>query len=183
MPEILGDAARFFDPLDADGMADVVCDLLGNAAERRVLSEKSLAQSKKYSWRQTANKTADVIKSIAPVRIQQHNMTKWRRVRDPETYIFSESSYPISISFATPVSPSKMIFRSALSTSTFPRRVLISTGDSNLSLCGIFPRGRGTAVTFWQIFLINRVLKESDALWFHGWQSKPQAYSETCIGP
>lgn len=76
MPEILGDAALFFDPLDVEGMAGVISDLMGNARERRALSEKSLARSKKYSWRQTAVKTADVIKSIAPARIRQDQMTK-----------------------------------------------------------------------------------------------------------
>ncbi|MAI09960.1 MAG: glycosyltransferase [Rhodospirillaceae bacterium] len=76
MPEILGDAASFFDPLDVEGMAGVISDLMGNARERRALSEKSLARSQKYSWRQTATKTADVIKSIAPARIRQDQMTK-----------------------------------------------------------------------------------------------------------
>ena len=76
MPEILGEAARFFDPLDVEKMAKAISDLMRNASERRALSEKSLAQSKKYSWRQTAAKTADVIKSIAPARIRQDTMTK-----------------------------------------------------------------------------------------------------------
>ena len=76
MPEILGDAARFFDPLDVEGMAGAISDLMGNARERQVLSQKSLAHSKKYSWRQTAARTADVIKSIAPARIRQDQMTK-----------------------------------------------------------------------------------------------------------
>ena len=76
MPEILGNAARFFHPLDVKGMADAISDLMGNASERQVLSEKSLAQSQKYSWGHTAAKTADVIKSIAPARIRQDNMTK-----------------------------------------------------------------------------------------------------------
>ena len=76
MPEILGDAARFFDPLDVEGMAHAISNLMGNARERRALSEKSLAHSKKYSWRQTAVKTADVIKTIAPARIRREQMTK-----------------------------------------------------------------------------------------------------------
>ena len=63
MPEVLGDAARFFDPTDVAAMAACIADALGNADLRRRLSEKSLARAGAFSWEETARRTADVIKA------------------------------------------------------------------------------------------------------------------------
>lgn len=66
MPEIVGDAARFFNPLDADDMANAIGELLGNEDLRKALSANALQQAKNYSWESTAQATAEVIKSIVP---------------------------------------------------------------------------------------------------------------------
>ena len=71
MPEILGSAAMFFNPLDLREIAQTITHLMGNEDVRKSLSKKSIVQSKKYSWRKTAQKTADVIKSVAPIRISR----------------------------------------------------------------------------------------------------------------
>ncbi len=71
MPEILGGAAHFFDPLDVPEMANCISDLLKDQTACRDLSARSVAQSRKYSWQETARKTSAVIKRIAPVRSRQ----------------------------------------------------------------------------------------------------------------
>jgi glycosyltransferase involved in cell wall biosynthesis len=68
MPEILGNAALFFDPLDATDMANRIIALLEDEAVRARLSDKALTRARRYSWLATARKTADVIKSAAPER-------------------------------------------------------------------------------------------------------------------
>ena len=66
MPEILGDAARYFQPLDAKDMGDTIINLLDNERDRRALILNSLARARRFSWQKTATKTAEIIKSIAP---------------------------------------------------------------------------------------------------------------------
>lgn len=65
MPEIVGDAAVWFSPLDPDDMADKILSVLGDDARLRELSELALARSKRFSWEETAAKTAAVIKDVA----------------------------------------------------------------------------------------------------------------------
>ena len=65
MPEILGNAAVFFEPLNAADMANRIVDLLENESARKRLSEKALARARRYSWSVTASKTAELIKSAA----------------------------------------------------------------------------------------------------------------------
>ncbi len=68
MPEILGDAALFFDPLNAQEMANCIEKVLGDEEMQSELAKKSLRQAKKYSWQITARKTAKVIKEAVPDR-------------------------------------------------------------------------------------------------------------------
>lgn len=65
MPEVVGDAAEFFDPGNVDSMATTIGEVLGNASLRKTLSKKALARSKSFSWQQTAKKTLAVIRSAA----------------------------------------------------------------------------------------------------------------------
>jgi glycosyltransferase involved in cell wall biosynthesis len=66
MPEILGNAAVFFDPLDVQDMADRIVALLGDDGLRTRLAGNALSRARRYSWAVTARKTAEVIKSAAP---------------------------------------------------------------------------------------------------------------------
>lgn len=68
MPEILGNAAIFFDPLDAHDMAMRIEYLLGSESVRSELSAKATMRAQRYSWIVTAKKTAQVIKSAATAR-------------------------------------------------------------------------------------------------------------------
>lgn len=57
MPEVGGDAAAYFDPLDIDDMAEKISLALKNANE---MKKKSLVQSKKFSWEKTANEILNI---------------------------------------------------------------------------------------------------------------------------
>jgi glycosyltransferase involved in cell wall biosynthesis len=64
LPEIYGDAAHYFDPLDIQNMADVINEVLSNKALRAELIEKGKAQVKKYSWRRMAEQTLAIYKNV-----------------------------------------------------------------------------------------------------------------------
>ena len=64
MPEIAGNAAKFFDPFNINSMVWVLNSLLKNNKLRQSLSQKSLIRSKKFSWEITGDRTLAVIKSI-----------------------------------------------------------------------------------------------------------------------
>ncbi len=65
MPEIVGDAAKFFDPLDPRDMADRIIDLYRDPEARESLSRRALQRSKFFSWHKTAESTAETIRSVA----------------------------------------------------------------------------------------------------------------------
>lgn len=60
MPEILGDAAAYFDPRDTAHLANTLLSLLRNPGQRAVLRRQGLSQVKKYSWQKTAEQTLQV---------------------------------------------------------------------------------------------------------------------------
>jgi glycosyltransferase involved in cell wall biosynthesis len=75
MPEILGNAAVFFDPLDAAEMAERIISLLADDGARERLTRNALMRAERFSWQSTASQTADVIKSVVPDRYRQIGKT------------------------------------------------------------------------------------------------------------
>jgi glycosyltransferase involved in cell wall biosynthesis len=57
MPEICGDAAAYFNPLEADDMASKIDALLGDQKELERLQQAGFEQVKKYSWKTMAAQT------------------------------------------------------------------------------------------------------------------------------
>ena len=57
MPEILGNAALYFDPLDIDDMVAKINMVINDKSLRANLSKKGKQQVAKYSWRRMAEKT------------------------------------------------------------------------------------------------------------------------------
>lgn len=64
MPEILGEAALYFDPYSVEDMAAKIRDVLGDNELRRGLIEAGAAQVQKYSWRRSANKYLELYENI-----------------------------------------------------------------------------------------------------------------------
>ena len=65
MPEVVGDAAEYFDPVNIDSMTQAIDRLLKDSKLRQNLSRKALDRAKSFSWEQTAKRTLDVIKEAA----------------------------------------------------------------------------------------------------------------------
>lgn len=55
LPEVVGEAARLFDSGDADVLASVLGEVLGNAEMRRRLTEAGLARARRFTWAGTAS--------------------------------------------------------------------------------------------------------------------------------
>jgi glycosyltransferase involved in cell wall biosynthesis len=65
LPEVGGDAALYFDPLDVHDMADVLCTVLQDAGLRERMSRAGLARAKAYTWRNTAVGVMGVLEQAA----------------------------------------------------------------------------------------------------------------------
>lgn len=59
MPEILGDAADYFDPRNVEDIAESLLTVLKDKRRQATLRRKGLAQVKRYSWRRTATETLE----------------------------------------------------------------------------------------------------------------------------
>jgi len=64
MPEIYGDAAYYFDPLDVDDIAKAIEKISTDEKLRQELSQKGIEQAAKYDWSKTAKETFEVYKKV-----------------------------------------------------------------------------------------------------------------------
>lgn len=64
LPEVYGDAARYFDPLSVSDMAVKIGEVLDDEALRSNLIEKGRAQAATYSWRRTAEQTLAIYEKV-----------------------------------------------------------------------------------------------------------------------
>jgi len=62
LPEVNGDAAHYFDPLDPKDMAEKIKEVLTNKKLRESLIKKGYKQAAKYSWQRMAEQTLAVYK-------------------------------------------------------------------------------------------------------------------------
>ncbi len=60
LPEILGDAAIYFNPLDVDDMVKVIKKTLLDENLRKTLIKKGFEQIKRYDWSRMAKETMDL---------------------------------------------------------------------------------------------------------------------------
>lgn len=60
IPEVLGDAALFFDPLNAQSMASAMARIARDEALRHALQERGAAQAQKYRWEDLVETTSSV---------------------------------------------------------------------------------------------------------------------------
>ena len=64
MPEILGDAALYFDPEKTDEMIDSIEKILNNPELKKNMIEKGKIRTEKYSWHSCAQKTLNIYSEI-----------------------------------------------------------------------------------------------------------------------
>jgi hypothetical protein len=67
LPEIVGDAALMFDPLDVEEMAATIGRALEDEALRAELSEEGLQRAAQFSWEDTATATLKVYSALIPI--------------------------------------------------------------------------------------------------------------------
>lgn len=60
LPEVAGNAATFFDPTDPMDIASILGDVIADKSKIDSLREKSIHQSARFSWHQTALRTIEV---------------------------------------------------------------------------------------------------------------------------
>lgn len=66
LPEILGDAAKYFDPGDPAKIADALAALAADPALRASLAEKGRSWSARFGWRSCAERTRAVYMNASP---------------------------------------------------------------------------------------------------------------------
>ena len=65
LPEVLGDAALQVSPTDVDGLARAITLLLHDDSLRQTLSERGLAQAKRFTWQAAARELLHAYESVA----------------------------------------------------------------------------------------------------------------------
>lgn len=60
VPEVLGDAALYFNPLDIDDMAEKIKKVLADNNLRELLIQKGFEQIKKYGWPKMTQETIEI---------------------------------------------------------------------------------------------------------------------------
>jgi len=60
LPEVYGDAAHYFDPLDVEDMAEKIGEILNDPKLRQKLVKAGQKQAAKYSWQRMAEQTLQV---------------------------------------------------------------------------------------------------------------------------
>jgi len=64
LPEVVGDAGIMIDPTDSDGLCEGMLNVCSNAALRNSLSQKSLQQAGKFSWKKCSEETINVYRTV-----------------------------------------------------------------------------------------------------------------------
>jgi glycosyltransferase involved in cell wall biosynthesis len=57
MPEVLRDGGVYFDPKDADSIADAVEQIIQSSALRLTIAHRAEALSQQYNWKRCADET------------------------------------------------------------------------------------------------------------------------------
>jgi glycosyltransferase involved in cell wall biosynthesis len=60
LPEIVGDAARLFEPRDVEALAKAMHEILSDPVAAATLREKGSAQVKPFTWERTARETVRI---------------------------------------------------------------------------------------------------------------------------
>lgn len=63
LAEVAGTAGRYVDPYDVDDIAKGINEVFNNPSLQKELSQKGTIQSKKFTWKKTADETMDVYKN------------------------------------------------------------------------------------------------------------------------
>jgi glycosyltransferase involved in cell wall biosynthesis len=65
LPEVVGDAALLFNPLDEEQMASAIARLLDDEAMREALTARGRARAASFTWDRAAERTVTVYRDVA----------------------------------------------------------------------------------------------------------------------
>jgi glycosyltransferase involved in cell wall biosynthesis len=65
LPEVVGDAGLYVDPLDVDSIASAIDKIISDEVLQETLRQKGLAQAKMFSWEKTAVLTMQALMDAA----------------------------------------------------------------------------------------------------------------------
>lgn len=68
LAEVMGDAGRQVEPNDIDSISEGIKEVFNDPNLQRELSQRGMVQSKKFTWRKTADETMNVYKSITGLK-------------------------------------------------------------------------------------------------------------------
>jgi glycosyltransferase involved in cell wall biosynthesis len=60
LPEVVGEAGLTVDPMDSEGLAEAMNQVLGDGALRQSMRERGLARASRFSWAKAARETVEV---------------------------------------------------------------------------------------------------------------------------
>ena len=64
LAEVVGEAGRYIDPYDVDCIAKGISEVFNDPSLQKELSQKGIIQSRKFTWRKTADETMGVYESV-----------------------------------------------------------------------------------------------------------------------
>ena len=64
LAEVVGEAGKYTDPYEIDSIAKGISEVFNSPSLQKELSQKGIIQSKKFTWRKTANETMGVYRSV-----------------------------------------------------------------------------------------------------------------------
>jgi glycosyltransferase involved in cell wall biosynthesis len=64
LPEVVGDAAALFDPLDRDSIRSALESVLGSPSAATALKERGRIRRQQFSWRSCAENTIDIYRRV-----------------------------------------------------------------------------------------------------------------------
>jgi glycosyltransferase involved in cell wall biosynthesis len=64
IPEVVGDAGVLLSPHDSNGWTKALVEILKNPTKREKLGQMALVRAKQFSWKKTAEKTAQVYEEV-----------------------------------------------------------------------------------------------------------------------
>jgi glycosyltransferase involved in cell wall biosynthesis len=65
LPEVGGDAARYFDPNNTEAMADALLAVWQDEGLREAMHERGLARAAQFSWQRAAAETMGIYEQVA----------------------------------------------------------------------------------------------------------------------
>lgn len=73
LPEVVGDAALLFDPLDEDHLVGLMKEMMADASLRKAYRQRGLANAQRFDWATTASRTAQIYRDVLAEHRRTHN--------------------------------------------------------------------------------------------------------------